>query len=213
MMISAAIAGLLFVCLPDILSAYSDNSSGLESDRAGVDLQMNPWKHQVGVSASMISGHGIHYLMPVSNTWAVKFSMVGIYDTDNRKDVLVFYNENSQQTEDILLTDWYYNLGMEMRRYLYTTEKLGMFVIGGSYYSHSRSDFIDSEYGYDWMRQSKQTNLKKHIAIGTGLGIERRFSGVIEVNFDVGYIFRARTDVAGEYSLRLGSGIGIGYRF
>ncbi len=203
----------LFFFLPAVLAASPAVSVDSGNRGSDVNLQTNPWKHQVGISYSMISGHGIHYLTPVNDKWAVKLSFITYYDVDKKENVLVYFDNNTQSFEDIQLTNLYYNLGLEARRYLYTTEKLGVYMNAGSFYSHDRSDFIDGEYGYDWSRQFKDTKLRKHLSMGTGLGIERRFAGVIEVNFDVGYIFRTRTDFSGQSSLNLGTGIGIGYRF
>ena len=199
--------------LPADLAASTSVSNESDQGRSEINLRTNPWKHQVGISYSMISGHGIHYLTPVSDKWAMKLSFITYYDVENKENVLVYFDNNSQSFEDIQLTDLYYNLGLEARRYLYSTNKLGVFMNAGTYYSHDKSDFIGSEYGYDWSRQYKDTNLKKHLAVGTGLGIERRFADVIFVNLDIGYIFRTRTDYSGQSSLRLGTGLGIGYRF
>jgi len=203
----------IFFFLPAELTAFTTVPGKSDNGRPEINLQTTPWKHQVGISYSMISGHGIHYLTPVSDKWTMKLSFITYYDSDNEENVLVYFDNNTQSFEDIQLTNLYYNLGLEARRYLYTTDKLGVFMNAGSFYSHDKSDFIDSEYGYDWSRNYKGTNLKKHFAVGTGLGIERKFAGVVVVNFDIDYIYRTRTDISGHSSLKLGSGVRIGYRF
>ncbi len=153
-----------------------------------------------GLKASNISGYGLYYSRILGNDFRIQFMGVAYY----------YERTKSGETRTIIN----YDIGAEFHRYIYRSEKTGVYwLIGGYYYNDDDTDG----------RQDKKTvSITNSYNIGTGISFEFH-TGRIIYNIDLGYKFfedDIDTFIDGDFSYnelkrvtKIGAGIGIGFLF
>lgn len=156
--------------------------------------------NSAGLKASNISGYGIYYSRKMGHDLRLQFMGIAYY----------YERTKSGETRTIIN----YDIGLELHRYIYRSEKTGVFWLAGGYYYNDD----DTDDGPDLKTQS----ITNSYNIGTGLGVEF-YRGHFIYNFDIGYKFfedDIDTFIDGDFSYnelkrvtKLGAGIGIGFLF
>ncbi len=177
----------LITILPVIIFAY-DGSYGTE------------YFNSAGLKASNISGYGIYYSRKLGDDFRAQ--MMGV----------VYYYERTKSGETSSIFN--YDFGIEFHRFVYRTERMGIFWLVGGYY------YYDSDI--DSTAEMKTESITYSYNIGTGLGVEF-YRGHFIYNFDIGYKFfedDIDTFIDGNFRYnelkrvtKLGAGMGIGFLF
>lgn len=158
------------------------------------------YSNSAGLKASNISGYGIYYSRKFGNDF--RLQLMGV----------TYYYERSKSEET--RTIFNYDIGLEFHKYIYKTERTGVFWLAGGYFYYD-DDTDDTP-------DRKTESVTNSYNIGTGLGIEF-YRGHFIYNFDIGYKFfedDIDTFIDGDFRYnelkrvtKVGAGVGIGFLF
>ena len=160
--------------------------------------------HQVGMSASSISGIGASY-EALFGGWGSRLTGFAVYDRDSR------------DSEEI---NW--NLGLEIQRDLSHSEHTRFYVLlGGNYWyrryessniSYSNSNLDPFGEGGSSIR-IHNVSLGEYHSAGIGMGIGWLFLGHLYAHTDIGMEYRKKMNASGVSRLGVAGGAGVSYRF
>ncbi|MBK9247136.1 MAG: hypothetical protein IPM69_03255 [Ignavibacteria bacterium] len=163
-----------------------------------IEKFVNVYDYSIGLKSSNFSGYGVCISKNLSNEYVFQFT--GMIDYNEN----IKWNDMSKSKETKNQTDILYNVGIELKRSIYSNENSFIYALLGSYYGTDNNKNLNSE--------SNTSTL----SLGIGLGGEWYVNKYLSGNFEIGYKFD-NSDIIENTSpsivRKTGVGFGVGFLY
>lgn len=174
-----------------------DTISGLRAIPHGEQF-VNLYDQSIGLKYSNFSGYGLSISKNLSDAYILQ--LTGMIDYHEN----VKWSDMSKRTESKNQTDILYNLGIELKRSIYSNENSLIYMVFGSYYGTDNNKNLTSESN------------KSTLSLGIGLGGEWYFNKYLSANMEFGYKFDNSDileNISPSIERKTGVGFGVGCMF